>query len=67
MVNEKKNIKEILPLMGFEHFEYVLLTNRSGAIVVWNNGKTHASTLLKESRAIQMLTYDPKKHNTLLF
>jgi len=61
MVNDKNKLK-ILPQMGFEHFEYVAPTNHSGGIaVLWNNGKIHASPLLKEPRAIHMLVYDPKR------
>ena len=44
MVNEK-NIKKILSLMGFDHFDYVLPTNHVGGItVLWNNGIIHTST-----------------------
>ena len=61
MVNET-NVRKILPQMGFEHFDYVLPTNHSGGIaVLWNNGKIHASPLLKEPRAIYMLVHDPAK------
>jgi len=67
MVNEKKVLK-ILPQMGFDHFDYVLPTNHSGNIVVlWNNGKIHASPLFKDSRTIHMLIHDSKKtHNSIL-
>ena len=61
MVNET-NVRKILPQMGFKHFDYVLPTNHSGGIaVLWNNGKIHASLLLKEPRAIHMLVHDPAK------
>lgn len=61
MVN-KSNIQRILPLMGFEHFDFVSPVNHSGGIAVfWNNGNVHASILFKETRAIHMLVHDPDK------
>ena len=61
MVNEK-NLLKILPQMGFDHYNYVLPINHTGGItVLWNNGNMHASTLLKEPRAIHMLIHDPPK------
>ena len=61
----KKNILDILPKMGFEHFYYVEPINHSGGLVVlWDNGIIHASVLNKEQRAIHMLVYDTvKKYN----
>jgi len=55
--------------MGFDNFEYVAPTNHLGGFVVlWNNGKIHASPLLKEPRAIHMLVHDPDKaNNSILF
>ena len=59
MVNES-NIRRILLQLGLEHFDFVLPVNHSGGItVLWNNGNIHASTLLKETRAIHMLIHDP--------
>ena len=61
MVNEK-NLLNILPQIGFDLYDYVIPQNHSGAItVLWNNGNIHASTLLKEQRAIHMLIHDPQK------
>jgi len=61
MVNES-NIKKILPLMGFHHYDYVSPVNHSGGItVLWNNDNIHASVVMKESRAIHMLIHDPIK------
>ena len=54
----KKNILDILPKMGFEHFDYVEPVNHSGGLaVLWDNGIIHASVLNKEQRAIHMLVY----------
>ena len=48
--------------MGFDHFDYVVLTNHLGGItVLWNNDKIHASPFLKEPRAIHMLIHNPEK------
>ena len=48
MVN-KKNIVDILPKMGFEHFDYVEPVNHSGGLaVLWNNETICASILRKE-------------------
>ena len=68
MVNDKNKLK-ILPQMGFEHFEYVAPTNHSGGIaVLWKNGKTHISPILKESRAIHMLVHDPERaSNSIIY
>ena len=47
MVN-KKNILNILPKMGFDHFDYVEPVNHSGGLaVLWDNGLIHASVLSK--------------------
>ena len=59
----KKNILDILPKMGFEHFDYVEPVNHSGGLVdLWDNGIIHALVLKKEQRAIHMLVYDMSKH-----
>jgi len=61
MVNEK-NIKIILSLMGYDHFDYVLPNNHLGGLaVLWNEGNIHASVLIKEQRAIDMLVHDSKR------
>jgi len=61
MVNEK-HIKEILPKIGFDHFDFVTPINHSGGIaILWNNGTMHASVLREETRAIHMLVYDTIK------
>ena len=66
MANEK-NILKILPQMGFDHYDYVLLHNHSrGIIVLRNNGNIHAPILLKEPRAIHMLVHDPKKGQNII-
>ena len=45
--------------MGFEFFDFVLLTNHSrGLAVLWNNHNIHASILGKESKVIYMLVHD---------
>jgi len=59
MFNEK-NLLKIVPQMGFDYYDYMLPLNHSGGItVLWNNGNIHASTLLKEQRAIHTLIHDP--------
>ena len=61
MVNES-NIRRILPLMRFDHFDFVSPVNYSGGIaVLWNTENIHASALLKETRAIHILIHDPDK------
>jgi len=61
LVNER-NILDILPKLGFDHFDYVEPVNHSGGIaVLWDNGLIHASVLNKEPRAIHLLVYDPAK------
>jgi len=58
----KANILDILPKMGFDHFDYVEPVNHSGGLaVLWDNGIIHASVLKKEQRAIHMLVYDTSK------
>ena len=58
---DDQNITKILPLMGFDHYDYISPNNHSGGIaVLWNNGNIYASVLLKETRAIHMLVHDPK-------
>jgi len=48
MVN-KKNILDIVPKMGLEHFDYVETVNHSGGLaVLWNNGTICASVLRKK-------------------
>ena len=50
MVN--KNILDILPKMGFEHFDYVEPVNHSGGLaVLWNNGTICASILKKRTES----------------
>jgi len=49
MVNEK-HIKEILPKIGFNHFDYVPPINQSGGIAIpWNNGKNPCICNLKRT------------------
>ena len=61
LVNER-NILDILPKLGFDHFDYVEPVNHSGGLaVLWDNGLIHASVLNKEPRAIHMLVYDSSK------
>jgi len=61
MVNDR-NIRDILPLMGFDYFDFIILADHSGWLaVLWNNGEIHASVLRKEPRAIHMLVYETKK------
>ena len=58
MVNER-NILQLLPRIGFEHFDFVTPNNHSGGLVVlWHNTNVHASILRKEQRAIHMLVHD---------
>jgi len=66
MVNEK-NIRNFLPRIGFEHFDFVEPTNHSGGLaILWNNEKIHASILRKEQRAIHMLIHDPSINQNLI-
>jgi len=58
----KKNTLDVLPKMGFDHFDYVELVNHSGGLaVLWDNGIIHASVFKKEQRAIHMLVHDTSK------
>ena len=67
MVNDS-NITKILPLMGFEHYDYVSPVNHYvGIAVLWNSDNIHASVLMKESRAIHMFIHDPiKAQNSII-
>ena len=66
LVNET-NICIILPKMEFDHYDFVPLVNHSrGIAVLWNNKNIHASTLLKEQRAIHMLVHDTKNAKNLI-
>jgi len=61
MINES-NIQRILPLMGFEHFDFISPINHFGGVtVLWNNEDIHASVLFKETRTIHMLVHNPNK------
>ena len=52
-------VQKILPLLGFDHFDYTLPVNHSGGIwVLWNKTNIMANVLLKEDRAIHMLVFD---------
>jgi len=63
----KTNILQILPKMGFDHFDYVEPVNHSGGLaVLWNNDFIHASILRKESRAIHMLVFDTLKQTNVI-
>ena len=64
----KKNILDILPKIGFEHFDYVEPVNHSGGLaVLWDNEVIHASVLKREQRAIHMLVYDTvQKCNSII-
>ena len=64
----RKNILDILPKMGFEHFDFVEPVDHFGGVaVLWDNGIIHASVLKKEPRAIHMLVYDTvKKCNSII-
>ena len=58
----KNHILQILPKMGFEHFDYVSPVNHSGGLaVLWNNDLIYASIIRKDSRAIHMLVHDTQK------
>jgi len=58
MVNER-NILQLLPRIGFEHFDFVAPNNHSGGLaVLWHNTNVHASLLNKDHRAIHMLVHD---------
>jgi len=58
MVSESTT-KHILPHLGFEFYDYILLVNHSGGIwVMWNTKNMLANVLLKEDRAIHMLVFD---------
>jgi len=60
MVNDQ-NISNILPRMGFDHYEYASPNNCSGGLaVLWNNGNIHALVLRKDTRAIHILVHDPE-------
>ena len=63
----KKNILDILPKMGFDHFDHVEPVNHSGGLaVMWNNGLICASVLRKKPRAIHVLVYDTTKQCNLI-
>jgi len=58
MVNEK-NIATLLPLMWFDHFDFVLSANHSGGSnVLWNEGNIYVSILTKERRVVHMRKND---------
>jgi len=51
--------KQILPRLGFEHYDFTLPVNHSGGIwVLWNNKNILAQVISKEDRAIHMLVFD---------
>ena len=51
--------KQIIPQLGFEHYDFTLSVHHSGGIwVLWNNKSILANVLLKEDRAIHMLVFD---------
>jgi len=50
--------KQILPQLGFDHYDFTLPVNHAGGIwVLWNNKNILANVLLKEDRAIHMLVF----------
>ena len=54
-----RNTMQILPRMGFEHYDFISPVNHSGGIwVLWNNNRIHASVLHKDSRGVHMLVHD---------
>ena len=60
MLNDQ-NISNILPRMGFDHYEYVSPNNHSSGLeILWNNGNIHAPALCKDTRAIHILVHDPE-------
>jgi len=51
--------KQILPQLGFDHYDFTLPVNHSGGIwVLWNKKNILANVLLKEDIAIHMLVFD---------
>ena len=51
--------KQIIPQLGFDHYDFTLPVQHSGGIwVLWNNKNILAHVLLKEDRAIHMLVFD---------
>ena len=51
--------KQIIPQLGFEHYDFTLPVQHSGGIwVLWNNKNILAHVLWKEDRAIHMLVFD---------
>ena len=61
LVNQN-HILQILPKMGFEHFDYVSPVNHSGGLaVLWDNDLIYASVIRKDSRNIHMLVHDIQK------
>jgi len=53
------NIEQILPKIGFQHFDYVDPVNHSSGIAfLWNNDHILASILRKNQQAIQVLVHD---------
>jgi len=50
---------QIIPQLGFHHYDFTLPVQHSGGIwVLWNNKNILANVLLKEDRAIDMLVFD---------
>jgi len=64
----RKNILQILPKLGFDHYDFVDPVHHSGGLaVLWDNGTIQASVLKKDPRAIHMLVYDTiKKCNSII-
>jgi len=58
----EETTQKILPILGFDHYDYTLPVNHSGGIwVLWNKTNIMASVLLKEDRAIHMLVFDAQR------
>ena len=55
----EEHTRQILPQLGFDHYDYILPVNHSRGIwVLWNTKNIMANVLLKEERAIHMLIFD---------
>jgi len=58
LVNED-HLLQILPSLGYYHFDYILPIQHSGGIaVLWNSDHVHVSILAKDERAVHVLAHD---------
>jgi len=58
-MTSENTTRQLIPHLGFDHYDYTLPVNHSGGIwVLWNQKNIMAHVLFKEDRAIHMLIFD---------